>query len=165
MVTYYKYDEENKKLMKVSGPLLTNRGLVPTPTKEEWSEVGAYPIGTYSPPIPPQGKVVVVDGYDCVNGMWVAKYRYEDSPSPSPRTFSKLRLYAILSELGKWDELKSWLETQNYNGMNAWAAFSLAQDLSEGNELFEQWVSSAKTALGINDETAKTILEFASLDV
>lgn len=85
---------------------------------------------------------------------------YGDSmaPKPPPRTFSKLRLYAALSSIGKWDALEAWLKTQTYQGMNAWTAFSLAQDLSEGNAMFMEWLASIKEALGLDDETAETIL-------
>ena len=75
-----------------------------------------------------------------------------------PRTFSKLRLYAAISAIGKWDALRTWLESQTVNGMNAWTAFSLAQDLSEDNELFDRWFSAAKTALGVDDATAEAVL-------
>jgi len=77
---------------------------------------------------------------------------------PASRTFSKLRLYAALSAIGKWDALRAWLEAQTVNGMNAWTAFSLAQDLSEDNELFGQWLAAAKAALGVDDATAESLL-------
>lgn len=85
---------------------------------------------------------------------------YGDSmaPKPPPRTFSKLRLYAALSSIGKWDALEAWLKTQTYQGMNAWTAFSLAQDLSEGNVMFMEWLAAIKEALGLDDETAEAIL-------
>ena len=50
------------------------------------------------------------------------------------------------------------------NGVNAYTAFSLAQDLNDSNELFNEVVESAKTALGISDEVVEIILQASILD-
>lgn len=71
---------------------------------------------------------------------------------------AKLKLYAVLSAANLWDALKSWLSAQNYEGMNAWEAFSLAQELAEDHPMFTKWLSAAKTALGIPDADAEAIL-------
>ncbi len=76
----------------------------------------------------------------------------------TPR-YSKLKLYVALSRIGKWQALKEWLQTQEYEGMNAWEAFSLAQNLSADNEMFNLWVGRAKEALGVDDETIQAILK------
>lgn len=78
-----------------------------------------------------------------------------------PPRYSKLKLYVALSQIGKWQALKEWLMTQEVNGLNAWEAFSLAQDLSADNELFNTWVQLAKNALGVDDETVQAILKAA----
>lgn len=83
------------------------------------------------------------------------------APKPPPRTFSKLRLYAALSAAGLWDAFEAWLRTQTVGGVNAWTAFSLAQDLNDGHPLFGPLVESAKTALGVDDATAEAILAAA----
>ena len=77
---------------------------------------------------------------------------------PPPRTFSKLKLYAALAKAGLWDALKSWLESQNVDGVNAYTAFSLAQDLSESHPLFASWFAAAKAALGVSDADAEAML-------
>jgi len=78
-----------------------------------------------------------------------------------PPRYSKLKLYVALSKIGKWQQLKEWLQTQEVDGLNAWEAFSLSQDLSADNELFNSWVSLAKNALGVDDETVAAILKAA----
>ena len=78
-----------------------------------------------------------------------------------PPRYSKLKLYVAISKIGKWQALKEWLQTQEVNGLNAWEAFSLAQDLSADNELFNSWVSMAKDALGIDEATVAAILKAA----
>lgn len=78
-----------------------------------------------------------------------------------PPRYSKLKLYVALSQIGKWQALKEWLMTQEVNGVNAWEAFSLAQDLSADNELFNTWVDLAKNALGVDDATVQAILKAA----
>ena len=39
----------------------------------------------------------------------VAEYEFEDAPK-AVRTFSKFRLYIVLSQLGLWDAFESWLK-------------------------------------------------------
>lgn len=121
---------------------------------------GYLPLSPDWPIDPPQGKHYQrtdkiepngADGY-----RWV--YRLVDDPPPPPRTFSKLKLYAVLSAANLWDALKAWLEAQTYEGMNAWMAFSLAQELTEDHPMFAAWFSAAKTALDVDDATAEELL-------
>lgn len=78
-----------------------------------------------------------------------------------PPRYSKLKLYVALSRIGKWQALKEWLMTQEVNGLNAWEAFSLAQDLTADNELFNLWLGRAKEVLQVDDETAAQVLKAA----
>ena len=94
---------------------------------------------------------------DLVDGRIVRRYDERPIVAP-PRTFSKLKLYAVLSAANLWDALKAWLEAQTYEGMNAWMAFSLAQELTEDHPMFAAWFSAAKTALGVDDATAEELL-------
>ena len=75
-----------------------------------------------------------------------------------PTRYSRLKLYAALAQMGKWDALKAWLETQEVNGLNAYMAFMLANDLRTDHPLFLQYFAAAKQALGIDDATADIIL-------
>lgn len=84
------------------------------------------------------------------------------TPGPQPRTFSKLKLYAALAQAELWDALVAWLNTQTFEGINAYTAFMLAQDLVEDHPMFAQWLAAAKAALSVTDEQAEAILEAAA---
>ena len=136
-----------------------------TPTEEEYNDAGWY-RNAIQPAQPPEGKIVasVTYRYDEEENEVVADYTYEDAPKPI-RVFSKLKLYGALSQAGLWDPFEAWLKTQTINGVNAYTAFSLAQDLNDENPMFLGVVEAAKTALGVDDETVERILEASILDM
>lgn len=134
------------------------------PTEYEYNEAGWY-RNAVKPPEVPEGKIVssVTYRYDTLANEVVADYTFEDAPKPV-RTFSKLKLYGALTQAGLWDQFESWLKTQTINGVNAYTAFSLAQDLNDENELFNGVVEAAKQALGVSDEVVQAILEASVID-
>ena len=75
-----------------------------------------------------------------------------------PTRYSKLKLYAALASAGLWEPLKTWLSSQTVNGVNAWEAFMMAQNLTSDHPLFMQYLAAAKQALQIDDATADLIL-------
>lgn len=134
------------------------------PTAEEYAAVGYLPV-VYAPPSEP-----APDGYHWEPKGWEERdgaisrvYESVPDPTPSPRTFSKLRLYAALAQAGLWDAVEAWLKTQTVDGVNAYVAFSLAQDLTSDHPLFGSWLEAAKAALGVDDETAERILSAAEV--
>ena len=135
------------------------------PTEEEYNNAGWY-RNAIEPPQVPGGKMVasVTYSYDVEKNAVVADYTFEDAPKPV-RTFSKLKLYAALSQMGLWERFEEWLKTQTINGVNAYTAFSLAQDLNDSNVLFLGVVESAKEALGVSDETVEMILNASVQDM
>lgn len=135
------------------------------PTEEEYNEAGWYRNGV-KPPEPPAGKIVssITYRYDEEENEVVADYTYEDAPKPV-RVFSKLKLYGALSQAGLWDTFEAWLKTQTINGINAYIAFSLAQDLNDANPLFLGVVQEAKIALGVDDATVNAILDESVQDM
>ena len=170
MKTYYIYDPATKRLSAAPKYATIDGAAVINPTREQYATISAYPLADPMPPAPtpPEGKIAVPDGYELATTPneagphWVRSYRYEDAPPPAPRTFSKLKLYAALAQAGLWDALVAWLNTQTFKGINAHTAFMLAQDLAEDNPLFDQWLTAAKTALGVTDEQAEAILAAAA---
>ncbi|MBR2839304.1 MAG: hypothetical protein IKE55_11000 [Kiritimatiellae bacterium] len=92
--------------------------------------------------------------YAPADGEMVKEYFLE-------RTFSKLKLYAALASAGLWDALETWLKTQTVNGLNAWTAFQLAQELRDDHPLFASWYAAAKSVLGVTDAEADAILDAA----
>ena len=168
MQTCYTYDETTKRLYIAPKYATIDGAAVINPTREQYARMTppAYPLGASTPPEPPEGKIPVPDGYepaDTPDGKeWRQAWRYEDAPPPPPRTFSKLKLYAALAQAGLWDALVAWLNTQTFEGINAYTAFMLAQDLAEDHPMFAQWLALAKAALGVTDEQAEAILAAAA---
>ena len=76
-----------------------------------------------------------------------------------PPRYSRLKLFVAVSQIGKWEDLETWLKSQNVNGMNAWTAFMLANDLAADNEMFILWAGRAREALGVDEETFNAILK------
>lgn len=132
------------------------------PTEADYNAAGWYRYGI-EPPSPPEGKIVTSTRYAISDNKCVAVYTYADAPR-RVRTFSKLKLYAALAQAGLWDALKSWLESQTVEGINAYTAFSLAQELRDDHQLFAEWYAAAKSTLGIPDETAEAILAASEVD-
>ena len=84
---------------------------------------------------------------------------------PRKRTvnYSKLKVYGALSSIGKWDAFEDWLKSEELDGMNAWTAFSLAQDLAAEDERFDHYCQRACEALGITEEQKAALLEACEL--
>ena len=170
MQQFYTYDETTKRLHSAKNYGTIDGAAVINPTREQYAQMTppAYPLDTSTPPEPPEGKIAVPDGYELVTApgepgsYWVQHWRYEDAPPPPPRTFSKLKFYAALAQMGLWDPLVAWLNTQTFEGVNAYTAFMLAQDLVEDHPMFEQWLAAAKAALSVTDEQAEAILAAAA---
>ena len=74
------------------------------------------------------------------------------------KKYSRLKVYVACVQLGLWEKLEVWLKTQNVNGVNAYTAFMLANELTADNELFIPMMQAAKTALGVDDATIKAVL-------
>ena len=53
-----------------------------------------------------------------------------------PTRYSRLKLYAAIAQMGKWDALETWLKSQTINGVNAYTAFLIANDLRTDHPLF-----------------------------
>ena len=75
-----------------------------------------------------------------------------------PTRYSRLKLYAAIAQMGKWDALETWLKGQTINGVNAYTAFLIANDLRTDHPLFMQYFTAAKQVLGVDDATADAIL-------
>ena len=145
----------------IFAPVLIPPKLTP-PTEEEYNEHGWYRNAVF-PPSPPEGKVLASTTYVVEDNQVVAEYEYEDAPVPV-RTFSKLKLYGALVQLGLWDNIETWLKGQTIHGVNAYTAFMMAQDLNDQNPMFHDCYEAVKQVLGIDDQTAEAILNSAIAD-
>ena len=79
------------------------------------------------------------------------------------KKYSRLDVYAACVRLGIWDRMEAWLKSQTVNGLNAYTAFLLANELRADNELFIPMLEAAKAALGVDDATVKAILDSSAL--
>lgn len=104
-----------------------------------------------------EGCYYVATGWQEIDGQLVRQYEEKETPK-QPVIYSKLKIYAVLSQYGYWDKLVEWLNTQEVNGLNAYTAFTLAVELNDSNPLFNNMLASAIAALGADEETAKAIL-------
>lgn len=93
MQTYYTYNSTTKRLTPAPKYATIDGAAVINPTREQYARMTppAYPLGTSTPPKPPEGKIPVPDGYepaDTPDGKeWRQKWRYEDAPAPTMADF------------------------------------------------------------------------------
>lgn len=129
------------------------------PTAADYAQMEYVPVVTAYPAEPAsEGKHWEASGWEADSAFVRRTYAEVDNPPPPPRLFSKLKLYAALTQAGLWDALEAWLKAQFVEGVNAYTAFSLAQELSEAHPLFASWYAQAKQVLGVTDEQAEAIL-------
>ena len=56
------------------------------------------------------------------------------------------------------------LKEQTIEGVNAWTAFALAQEMSSDHPMFEAYLEQIKSLLGMDDEAVQAILKECELD-
>lgn len=145
-----------------AGAIEVNGRLVINPLDVHYRIAGYMPVVDVAPAEP------APVGYHWAPAKWeiqvlqiVRLYVAVKDPPPMPRKFSKLKLYAALTEAGHWEHFEHWLKEQTIAGVNGYTAFSLAQELSDDHPLFAPLYAAVKVALGISDEDAEQILEAA----
>lgn len=137
-------------------------GLHTRPDDKVYAHSGYVPFVDEHPVTDAEHYAVGTEYADLVDGVRRRRYEIRET-IPAPKVYSKLKLYAALAQANLWDAFKSWLETQEVNGLNAYTAFTLAQDLTSDNKLFSQYFVAAKTALGVDDVTVAEILQAAEV--
>lgn len=124
----------------------------PTRARCGWYELGERP----------DNFVVTNYVFDASTGM-ATRQGYIRPPRKRTVNYSKLKIYGALSSIGKWDAFEEWLKSEELAGMNAWTAFSLAQELSADDERFDHYCQRACEALGITEEQKTALLEACEL--
>lgn len=103
---------------------------------------------------------VVVCTYTQGNRTWATTNElHAVSGYVKPPVYSKFKMFVVLSRAGYWVPLREWLKTQTVDGMNAWEAFEMCNDVAADNPFFKQWLALAKQALGVDDATAQALLK------
>lgn len=96
---------------------------------------------------------------------FIDKYYYVVGSLYTVKTFSKLKIYVTLSNLGKWNEFEDFLKSQNLeNGINLYTAYQMAQNLSQNHPLFDQFVENVRKALKLSDVQMEQILKSCESD-
>lgn len=70
-----------------------------------------------------------------------------------PRTFSKLKAVAALTEAGVWPQVKAWIEAAGLYDL-----YLAAQEFAEDDERFARGLAALKPALGWTDEQVEELL-------
>ena len=79
------------------------------------------------------------------------------------KRYSRLKVYVACVQMGLWEKLEVWLKTQNVNGVNAYTAFMLANELMADDPIFMPMLEAAAGALGVGESTIQAILAAAEM--
>ncbi len=123
-------------------------GVEGVPMAEDYRAAGWLHNDTL-PPTPPPGMRVASVAFREEAGGVVVDQTYE----PAPRTFSKMKVVAALTEEGVWEDVKAWIE-----GEGLYDIYLAAQDFAEDNEHFAQGKAQLQAALGWSDERVEALL-------
>lgn len=160
--TYYQYNALTRVLKAEPRYIVTLDGCtIVNPAAEQYATLRyAYPKGEDAPmPEPQDGKVVEYGGYALgEDSKWHKQWTLVDAPTPPPRTFSKLRIVAALTNAGVWDAVKKLLIERGFYDL-----FLAAQDFAEDNEHFDQGKAALQTALGWTDVQVEDVLAEAAV--
>lgn len=145
-------------------------GFVCNPTDAQLTDAGYRKVVKDDKPEDPEGESgyweeaePVLDG-DVIRISWNWIKDEETEPVRRPRKFSKLKLYAVLSRMGLWSSLVSWMEGTVIEGISVKVAFDIAQDLTEDNEMFATYLKMAQNAIGVSDDVVEQILSQSILE-
>lgn len=117
---------------------------------------GYFPIVKNSnKPTPGPGEILWFH-YHVENGVLMKDYFCRKPP----RIISKFNLYLTLAPLGLYDMMVDILKEMNTpEGINAYKAFEIANELSEENPLFFNMLSDVVESLGLSKEEAEELLD------
>ena len=87
MTTYYTYSASTKRLNRAPDPATIDGRMIVHPTAAMYASIDAYPLGDTTAPIPPEGKIVVQDGYELDFGEWRPHWVFDDAPAPTMADF------------------------------------------------------------------------------
>ena len=126
----------------------------PAPTAEQYAACGYLPVKDM-PPAPRDGYYAVPTGWAEKDGAIIRVYeeRAIEPPTPPPTRYSKLRLIVAAKKRGKWDAIKSFIETAGY-----WDEWLVCQYLADDYEGFADIKAKAANALGMTAEEVDAML-------
>lgn len=121
------------------------------PTAEQYERAG-YAKNAQNAPETREGYVARVDRYEARDGRIFAVYAY-DAVIPPPRVFSKLYLILALKKRGLYKPFKEMLASAGLEDL--WQA---ANELNEGFDSFDLYLSQAQSSLNLTDADVDEIL-------
>ena len=128
--------------------------LLTVPSAEQYAAAGWLPI-IDERPAERDGYYAVPTGWTEKDGAIVRVYeeRSVEPPTPMPTRYSKLRLIVAAKKRGKWDAIKSFIETAGY-----WDEWLVCQYLADDYEGFADIKARAANALGMTAEEVDAML-------
>ena len=150
---YFTLNPATRDLSPLALPVAVDGQLVLHPSPAQAAQFDAYPRNDDAPaPTPPEGKIVVEDGWEVQDGEWVRTYRYEDAPPPPPRRWSRLSIKTALAQAEMLAAARAYLSAVEIaTGYTAWEALTDCDYIEEGFPTAERWsalLDGAAAALG-----------------
>ena len=145
---------EGEKIIYAPSELKVGNTYYPAPTAEQYAAAGYLPVRDV-PPEAREGYYAVPTGWTEKDGAIIRVYeeRAVEPPTPPPARYSKLRLIVAAKKRGKWDAIKSFIETAGY-----WDEWLVCQYLADDYEGFADIKSRAANALGMTAEEVDAML-------
>ena len=156
---------ENGIMKPAPRAFMLNGAMVTNPKAEHFAALNAERAKQGLPPYLPvvderpatdASHYAVATGWTRDGETWRRVYEVREVPPPPPRTFSKLRIVAALTQAGIWDSVKQLLIERGLYDL-----FLAAQDFREDNEYFENGKAALQTALGWTDAQVEQVLAAA----
>lgn len=139
-------------LLPLALPVVVDGRLVLHLTPAQAATHDAYPRADDAPPVPPEGKVAVPDGWEVRDGAWVRAYRYDPAPPAPPRRWSRLSIKTALAQSGMLAAARAYLAGVEFApGYTAAEALTDCDYIEEGYPTAERWseiLDGAAQAIG-----------------
>jgi len=152
MTTYYTYDSTTKRLTRASDPATIDGQMVVHPSAAMYASIGAYPARQTPPPVAPDGKIAVPDGYALEGGEWVRQWKFEDAPPAPPRRWTRLTIKGALADAHLLPAAKEFLAAYelkpDYTALEAFGDCDYIEEGYGGDETWNALLNGAANALG-----------------
>ena len=129
-----------------------DNGLVRTYSNAGFKVHGGYPEGDYD---------VVYDPEDKHREYTETNIPVDGPPEPLPghRELSRVKLYRKLREMGVWEQVKAWMQSQD----GVWEEWEYSTTLDEDNDLVTGAKTALKGLLGLSDAVIEEIMAEAAI--
>lgn len=129
----------------------TENGVLTRPSHLDYKARRYKPVlHTKAPSRSPKGKHWATSGYIETDHDIRTKWVLVDNP---PRTFSKMKAVLVLTEMGVWQAVKSWIDEAGLTDV-----FLAAQAFREDDPYFKKGLTALKEQLKLTDEQIESLL-------